>query len=60
MVVNATRKPQALEIYLQSPEFIGIVRNSQIGINHLQNLTNTEVVFTKLIEGNIATEKRRF
>ena len=57
-MIDAVREPDAFQIHLQKPELIRVVRNGQILINHLQYLTDTEVILPKLVEGDIPAIER--
>ena len=55
--MNTTREPDALQIHLQRSEILAIMRNGQILIHHLQQLTDTEVILPKLVERDIPAKK---
>ena len=60
MMVDAVREPDPLEIDLQSTEVGCVVVNGQIRIDRLQHLANAEVIFSKLVESNVAPIERGF
>ena len=55
-MIDAAGEPDAFQIDLQSPEFIGIMRDGQVTIDHLQHLTDTEIILTKLVEGDVSSK----
>ena len=55
VMIDAARKPDTLQIDLQSLEIIGVMRDGHVRVDHLQHLTDTEVILAKLIESDIPT-----
>ena len=60
MMIDAAGKPYAFQISLESLEFFCIVRNRQVTINNLQYLSDTEIVFPKLIKRDISPPQSGF
>ena len=60
MMINTVRKPDTLEIDLQSLEVVRLTINRKVRINDFEHLADAEIVFPVLIEGDIPAKKCRF
>ena len=60
MMIDAAGKPYAFQISLESLEFFCIVRNRQVTINNLQYLSDTEIIFSKLIKRDVSPPQGGF
>ena len=59
-MIDATRKPDALQIDFHRLEVIGVMGYRSITIDNLQHLSDTEIVFAKLIKRDISPPQGGF
>ena len=56
-MMDAIGEPDALQIGLQGLEVRGVVRDGEVCIDSLQQLTDAEVITAKLIESDVTPIK---
>ena len=60
MVVNAVGEPDALQINLQGVEVLRMMVNGQVCIDDFQHFTDTKIVSSILVEGDVTPIERGF
>ena len=60
MMVDAVGKPYPFQIDLHRLEIVRLMRNRLVTINNLQHLSDTEIVFPKLIKRDIPPKQSGF